>query len=144
MVDGGWGKRFCVPHTNIAPDGTGPRVDRPRPAGQHLWGGLRSCGDVSFVLRAAALPDPPARAADLDDAAAVVGSDDLVAHSLGLHDPSVGLNEPQQKILEAVAQVWPLSRCCQWGQPPSCAQRRRPGSPLTAQACCGRAVRAAD
>lgn len=72
---------------------------------QYLWEGLRACGDVSFVLRAAPLPCPPALAADLDAATAVVGSADLLAHSLGLHDPSVGLSDPQQKILEAVAQV---------------------------------------
>jgi hypothetical protein len=48
-------------------------------------------------------------ARDAPEGMIAVGGDDLVAHALGLQDPNTTLNGAQQRLLQRVAQVRPLT-----------------------------------
>ena len=77
---------------------------------QYLWGALCACGDISFIRQPGAAPvHPPPRAEDAPEGMIAVGGDDLVAHALGLQDPNTTLNGAQQRLLQRVAQVRPLT-----------------------------------
>ena len=78
---------------------------------QYLWGALCACGDISFIPQPGAAPvlHPPPMARDAPEGMIAVGGDDLVAHALGLQDPNTTLNGAQQRLLQRVAQVRPLT-----------------------------------
>ena len=95
-------RNACIPRTGS------PTLDAD--CIQYLWGALCACGDISFIRQPGAAPvHPPPRAEDAPEGMIAVGGDDLVAHALGLQDPNTTLNGAQQRLLQRVAQVRPLT-----------------------------------
>jgi len=96
-------RNACIPRTGS------PTLDAD--CIQYLWGALCACGDISFIPQPGAAPvlHPPPMARDAPEGMIAVGGDDLVAHALGLQDPNTTLNGAQQRLLQRVAQVRPLT-----------------------------------